>query len=69
MQHVRQVLTVVGTAAVFLAVPVFAVSVLGSTDAPQIVAIAPGDVPTTFKKAPARPAGVLGHRLPVFPPR
>jgi hypothetical protein len=56
MQQVRLVLTVVVTAGVFLAVPLFAVCVLGSTDAAQTVAIAPGDVPTTFKMAPARPA-------------
>jgi hypothetical protein len=54
MQQVRQVLTVVVTAAIFLAVPVFAVGVLGSSDTPQTVAIAPGDVPSTFKQPPAR---------------
>jgi hypothetical protein len=62
MQQVRGVLTVVVTAAVFLAVPVFAVGVLGASGTPEAVAIAPGDVPTTFKQAPARPAAPTPSR-------
>jgi hypothetical protein len=56
MQQVRQVLIVVMTAVVFLAVPTLAVCVLASSDAVQTVAIAAGDVQSTFKKLPARPA-------------
>ena len=62
MQQFRQVLTVVVAAAVFLAVPVFAAGVLGSSGTPETVAIAPGDVPSTFKKAPARPAATTPSR-------
>jgi hypothetical protein len=62
MKQVRQVMTVMGTAAVFLAVPVFAVGVLGASSTPETVAIAPGDMPSTFKKAPARPVAPTPSR-------
>jgi hypothetical protein len=61
MQQLRRVLRGTVTAAIILAVPVFAVCVFASSAATQTVAINPGDDPlanglSTFRKAPARRA-------------